>query len=102
WLSAYLGSNQRIVSRTVPTNTRSQIREFFKILGSPILKLTKTIIDSINPPTNPSPWPEVPVSDGFYESLGCDVIHFPFQYFVLCAIPSIFNPHDLQHLHFPK
>jgi glycosyltransferase involved in cell wall biosynthesis len=54
------------------------------------------------PPVPVSKWPEVPVSDGFYESLGCDVIHFPFQHFVLCAIPSIFNPHDLQHLHFPR
>ena len=47
-------------------------------------------------------WPEVPISNGFYENLGCDVIHFPYQQFVLCALPSIYNPHDLQHLHFPQ
>ena len=44
----------------------------------------------------------VPASDGFYESLRCDVIHFPFQDFVRCALPSVYNPHDLQHLHFPQ
>ena len=44
----------------------------------------------------------VPVSDGFYESLKCDVIHFPFQEFVRCDLPSVYNPHDLQHLHFPQ
>jgi glycosyltransferase involved in cell wall biosynthesis len=50
----------------------------------------------------PSPWPEVPVSDGFYESLGCDVMHFAHQRFVLCALPVVYNPHDLQHLHYPQ
>lgn len=44
----------------------------------------------------------VPVSDGFYENLKCDVIHFPFQDFVRCAAPMVYNPHDLQHLHFPE
>ncbi len=43
-----------------------------------------------------------PVSDGFYESLRCDVIHFPFQTYVRCALPSVYNPHDLQHRHFPQ
>jgi len=36
----------------------------------------------------------------FFESLGCDVVHFPFQSFEVCGIPSVYNPHDLQHLHF--
>jgi len=48
-------------------------------------------------------WPEVPISNGFYESLGCDVIHFLNQMdFVLCALPTVYNPHDLQHLHYPQ
>jgi glycosyltransferase involved in cell wall biosynthesis len=34
--------------------------------------------------------------------LGCDVIHFPFQDHIRCALPSIYNPHDLQHRHFPQ
>jgi glycosyltransferase involved in cell wall biosynthesis len=47
-------------------------------------------------------WPEVPISDGFYESLGCDVLHLPWQHFRLCAMPTVYNPHDLQHRHFPQ
>src|SRR6185369_8487161 len=47
-------------------------------------------------------WPEVPRSDGFYESLGADVIHWPWQHFVVTALPAVFNPHDILHLHFPK
>jgi glycosyltransferase involved in cell wall biosynthesis len=34
--------------------------------------------------------------------LGCDVIHFPFQFYESCGVPSIYNPHDLQHLHHPE
>jgi glycosyltransferase involved in cell wall biosynthesis len=30
------------------------------------------------------------------------VIHFPYQDYVHCKLPSIYNPHDLQHLHFPE
>jgi glycosyltransferase involved in cell wall biosynthesis len=30
------------------------------------------------------------------------VIHFPFQSFEPCNLPSIYNPHDLQHLHHPE
>ena len=73
------------------------------------------------PASSPKPWParaaarllrglgaappgktRVPVSDGFFEGLDCDVIHFPYQHFVRCALPSVFNPHDLQHLHYPE
>lgn len=47
-------------------------------------------------------WIDVPVSNGFYESLNCDMIHFPYQGFTLCALPSIYQPWDLQHRHYPK
>jgi glycosyltransferase involved in cell wall biosynthesis len=41
-------------------------------------------------------------SDSFWKSLPCDLIHFPFQHFELTGIPSIYNPHDLQHRHYPE
>ncbi len=44
----------------------------------------------------------VPESDGFYEALGVDLLHFPHQRFIRCSLPTIFNPHDLQHLQFPQ
>ncbi len=37
-----------------------------------------------------------------FDSLGSQVVHFPFQSFAHTAAPSIYNPHDLQHLHFPE
>lgn len=41
-------------------------------------------------------------SRDFFANLGCDVIHFPFQSFEACGVPSVYNPHDLQHLHLPE
>jgi glycosyltransferase involved in cell wall biosynthesis len=46
--------------------------------------------------------PCVAISDGYYESLGCDVLHFPTQPFILCSVPTVYNPHDLAHLHYPQ
>ena len=38
----------------------------------------------------------------FFDALGARVVHFPFQDFFRTSTPSIFHPHDLQHLHFPR
>jgi glycosyltransferase involved in cell wall biosynthesis len=47
------------------------------------------------------PGPVLP--DGaFFDALGAGVVHFPFQNFFRTSTPSIFHPHDLQHLHFPR
>jgi glycosyltransferase involved in cell wall biosynthesis len=41
-------------------------------------------------------------SDGTPEAARADVIHFPFQDAFLTDVPSIYQPHDLQHLHLPE
>ncbi len=41
-------------------------------------------------------------SDGTIEAAGIDVVHFPFQDAFTTEIPSIYQPHDLQHLHLPE
>jgi glycosyltransferase involved in cell wall biosynthesis len=46
--------------------------------------------------------PRSAASRNFYQGLGCHVVHFPFQYFEACGLPSVYNPHDLQHLHHPE
>lgn len=38
----------------------------------------------------------------FFDTLGAGVVHFPFQSFFRTTAPTIFQPHDLQHLHFPR
>jgi glycosyltransferase involved in cell wall biosynthesis len=44
----------------------------------------------------------VPVSDGYVESQQFDIVHFPTPAAYLTALPSIFQPQDLQHLHYPQ
>jgi glycosyltransferase involved in cell wall biosynthesis len=44
----------------------------------------------------------VPRSDGTIERAGAEVVHFPRQSAFLTAVPSVYQPHDLQHLHLPR
>ena len=90
WLGP-LAANQRVV---MPPKARE--RPLLRRALSPIARRLRDRL------VQPRRWPEVGLSDGFHESLGCDVVHFPTHAFTVCAIPSIYNPHDLQHLHFPQ
>jgi glycosyltransferase involved in cell wall biosynthesis len=42
------------------------------------------------------------LSDGTIERSGIDVMHFTFQNAFLTDVPSLYHPHDLQHLHLPE
>ena len=42
-----------------------------------------------------------PKSNGLIESAGIDVMHFTVQNAFRTEIPSIYHPHDLQHIHLP-
>ena len=44
----------------------------------------------------------VPISDGYVESNQFDVVHFPTQAAYLTNLPTIYQPWDLQHLHYPQ
>ena len=102
WLKPYLGSNQQLVSGPRPQAGRLEaIKRLLGPLRSPLGRLWRGALRLVlGPPEKSSP--SVPESDGFYESLGADVVHFPYQRFVRCSLPMIYNPHDLQHLHFPQ
>jgi glycosyltransferase involved in cell wall biosynthesis len=41
-------------------------------------------------------------SDGTVERAGVEVMHFPVQDAFTTDVPSIYQPHDLQHLHLPE
>lgn len=97
-IKAYLGPNQRLVRGPQP----KEMRPFAKlpVWSRPLAqKIHRWAYDIINPPV---PIFEIPVSNGFYEGLGCDVIHFPDQAYTVCALPTVYNPHDIQHVHYPQ
>jgi len=99
WLTPYLGSNQRIVCR--PKTMESSLAQRLGPL-LPVAAKGRRLARQFLGVTQAASSSQAPVSDGFYESLGCDVIHFPYQAFAICALPSVYNPHDLQHLHYPQ
>jgi glycosyltransferase involved in cell wall biosynthesis len=111
WLRPFLGPNERIVARPGPPQKLGPAEVFKRALGparAPARRAWRKLFPARAAPSSaPQPppiegRPEMPASDGFYESLGCDLIHFPYQMFALCTLPSVFNPHDLQHRHFPQ
>lgn len=102
WLNPYLGPNQSIHVR--PTPGEQGGAETLKRMLGPLRPAVRNVYRKIFPgeETINSPADEVPISVGFYESLGCDVLHIPYQDFVMTSLPTIYNPHDLQHLHYPE
>lgn len=50
----------------------------------------------------PRPIPPVPISDGYVERQGFDLVHFPTQQAYLTSLPSVYQPWDLQHVHYPQ
>lgn len=46
--------------------------------------------------------PKIPRSSGLIEHEGVDVMHFTTQRGFFTQIPSVYHPHDLQHLHMPE
>lgn len=106
WLETFMGPNQQLVRGPGPTSEpkvpQSHLMRAMQRPFRPFRRFVGGALQRFLPPPPRRLWPEVPLSDGFYESLGCDVIHFPYQKYVVCARPTIFNPHDLQHVHFPQ
>ncbi len=99
WLQPYIGPNQRLVRGPKPGDEQRPFKNVPAGLRPLARRVHKWLCEFVNLTANGF---QVPLSNGFYENLGCDVIHFPDQYFVLCALPSVYNPHDLQHLHYPQ
>ena len=104
WLTSYLGPNQRIVvGPSAPVEAWELAKRALGPLRRPlrsIWRLTRGLPGPRRhgPPTVDS----VSESDGFYERLNADVIHFPYQRYIRTKLPMVYNPHDLQHLHFPE
>lgn len=103
WLKPFLGKRQKIIAAPRPREIEPNAAEKFKRSFGRLRPLAGKVKRVFAPGQTPTPTKFfVPESDGFYESLGCDVIHFPYQDYVRCKLPTVYNPHDLQHLHYPK
>jgi glycosyltransferase involved in cell wall biosynthesis len=111
WLRSLLPARQRIVRGPANGGRWSDRLEPFKRALGTFRPAARNIKQLLNAPVAAavgtggrasSKYFATAPPKNFYEGLGCDVIHFPFQSFEPCSLPSVYNPHDLQHLHHPE
>jgi glycosyltransferase involved in cell wall biosynthesis len=96
WLTPHLGPACRILWDGVgpkPTSTWRRLARRIPLAGR--------ARDEWLPLVGPLR-PTVPSSNGRIEREGVDVMHFTTQSGFLTSVPSMYHPHDLQHLHLPE
>jgi glycosyltransferase involved in cell wall biosynthesis len=97
WLTPYIAGNCKILHSTAATRQPKWMR-FLKAIP-----FVPQILRKVSQRTGNLISPQVlPRSDGTIEKLGIDVMHFPSQNAFLTEVPSVYQPHDLQHLHLPE
>jgi glycosyltransferase involved in cell wall biosynthesis len=101
WLRPLLPASQYIQPGIGLEAEPSQFEDLKRALGPfrPVARRIKELLSSTPSSTTPKDanWQEL-----LFESLNCEVVHFPYQSYVACKVPTIYNPHDLQHLHHPE
>jgi glycosyltransferase involved in cell wall biosynthesis len=112
WLRSILPPGQTVVPGPEPAEwSPDRLGPFRRALGPlrPAARLLRRVVNaSVQPAVSDAAafasfqTFAPPAAKNFYEGLGCDVIHFPFQSYAPCGLPTVYNPHDLQHLHHPE
>jgi len=92
WIAPYLSGGCRVL----PSNTSAGAPRWRGRLAS--IPALRTAWDRVRPALGRHAV-RVPRSDGTIERAGAEVMHFPQQHAFLTAVPSVYQPHDLQHLH---
>lgn len=103
WLGDYIGPNQRIVAAP-PSVLRIGVKKILGNAAQPVWatgqKLWMLASKRLRFLGTPPGW--ISESNGFFEGLGATLIHVFSQTFLRTTIPTVFNPHDLQHEHYPQ
>jgi len=95
WLAPHLSGPARMVHQPRAGESGATLWHAFRGAGSRAARR----LGLADPRSQRIRGPQV---DLFVEGLRPDVIHMPFQKGFLTTTPSIYHPHDLQHLHFPN
>ena len=111
WLRSILPPGQTVVPGPAPVEWRPDPLEPFKRALGPLRPAARGMRRTLNTMVQTAESKmglaafksfAPPPPKNFYEGLGCEVIHFPFQSHEPCGLPTVYNPHDLQHLHYPE
>ena len=88
WLDPYLGGACRLLpARPLPEKRGVAVRALRRLRSS---------VPGANSAVR------LAESDGTIEASDVDIMHFPLQTAFVASVPSIYHPHDLQHLHYPE
>jgi glycosyltransferase involved in cell wall biosynthesis len=97
WITPFLGGSCRILEDT----KAPQVPYGLRILKQTLPGLT-TIWNAINPLAFQKSIPQAR-SSGIIENAAVDIMHFTLQQNAfMTKVPSIYHPHDLQHVHMPE
>ncbi len=99
WLGPHLSGPCRLLPRPdpPPRRRRPRWRQALRDLDRRRVRLFRRLRG--RPPVREAP---LPGSDGTAEAAGADLLHFATQLGYRTALPSIYAPQDLQHLHLPE
>jgi glycosyltransferase involved in cell wall biosynthesis len=90
WLAPYVYGPCRLAC--IPTSRLSHLKAALRPIA-PIKFIWHKLRSGVT---------HVPVSDGYVESQKFDLVHFPTPLAYRTELPSIYQPWDLQHLHYPQ
>lgn len=99
WLGAHVSGRcriERLATSPEPPPKRGTIRRALGRIAAPVVARAANA-----PLLCRALLPALPRSDGTLERLAPDVMHFTTQDAFLTSVPTIYHPHDLQHLHLP-
>ena len=96
WLTPFLDGSCRLLEQRLDATTTNRMKERV----ARVAPVVRTIWQRL--PTAVAGLPGIPRSNGLVEAADVDVMHFPMQTAFLTRIPSIYHPHDLQHVHLPE
>jgi glycosyltransferase involved in cell wall biosynthesis len=104
WLDGELGRNQRVIVRSDSSPAAqprlTPLRRALRPARATLRRMRHAARLLVGPAATARVGPTA--SDGFLESLGADLVHFPYQAMVMTSLPSVYQPWDLQHLHYPQ
>lgn len=98
WLTPYLPTSAKLLTTKVTPSDQASTNRLPSALRPHAISLIKA---GRNLGVVPHRRIVIPQSDTVIEAAGIEVIHFPIQNAFLTDVPSIYHPHDLQHIHLP-
>jgi len=99
WIRGYVSGPCRLIELPAPDSSTKATTRFLR-LAKDLPRLGR--VRRVWRKARTRPLAPIPTSDGTAERLGVSVIHFPYQRAFRTEIPSIYHPHDLQHVHLPQ